>query len=100
MSNLKRMQIIAGIIAILCLVFMFPRCLEVLNDNWQRGIGFIGGVAVFGYMFGCVFGLLVNLVLHICRKNKFINAMVLTAVGIILLGFFWKVGLKIYYYLN
>ena len=102
MSNFKRMHIIAGSFAIFCLVWQFPDMRAVFDANWQRGIGFIGGVALGGYMFGCVFGLLVNLVLSIFRRgNKVINAMLLTALGIILLVFFWKVGLKIYYlYIN
>lgn len=85
MSNFKRMHIIAGIVAILCLVFMFPRCWEVFNANWQRGIGFIGGVAVGGYMFGCVLGLLVNLIPSICRKIKISKTKLMIFLGTILL---------------
>jgi hypothetical protein len=68
MSNFKRMHIIAGTLAIIFLVWMFPKCWEVLNTNWQKGIGFTAGIAMGGYMLGCVVGLLLNLILHLFHK--------------------------------
>lgn len=96
MSNFKRMHFIALIVAILCFLLGFPRCLEEINSDWQRGTGFIGGVAFGGYMFGCIYGILINLILGICRKNKVFGIILLIPIGLFLLLFAWKVFRKSY----
>ena len=61
MSNFKRMHIVAGTLAIICLLLMSSKCWDTFNDDWRRGIGFTASVVMGGYMLGCVVGLLVNL---------------------------------------
>lgn len=95
MSNLKRMNIIAISVAIALLAYMSPRCLEVLNEDLARGVGFIGGAGIGAYLFGCIIGLLVNLILYVSRKNKVVRIILLIPIGLFLLLVVWKIFLKL-----
>ena len=70
MSNFRRMSRIAGTITIICLIWQFPKWWEVLSTDWQRGTGFVAGMAIGAYLLGCVVGLLVNLIILIFRKKS------------------------------
>lgn len=68
MSNFKRMHIVAGTLAIICLIFMSSKCWNIFNDDWRRGIGFTASIAMGGYMLGCIVGLLVNMIFFLFRR--------------------------------
>ena len=86
MSNFKWIHFIAVIVALLCFLLGFPKCLEEFNSDWQRGTGFLIGVAFGGYMFGCVNGFLINLILDIYRKNKVFGIILLIPIGLFFVG--------------
>ena len=101
MSNFRRVNMIAVPVAVVLIALMFPRSLEVLNENVAKGVGFIVGSAFIGYLFGCPIGLLVNLIV---RKNKIVvsdkteldfdkldKAILLIPIGVFLLLFVWNV---------
>ena len=95
MGYYKRMNVIAIPVAIALLALMLPRCLEVFNSDWQRGIGFIGGATIASYLFGCLIGLSVNFILQV--RNKLIRIVLLIPIGVFLLVLVLKVSLKLYY---
>jgi len=95
MGYYKRMNVIAIPVAIALLALMLPRCLEVFNSDWQRGIGFIGGATIASYLFGCLIGLSVNFILQV--RNKLIRIILLIPVGLFLLLIAWKTLLKLIY---
>ena len=95
MGYYKRMNVIAIPVAIALFAFMFPRCLEVLNEDLARGVGFIGGAGIGAYLFGCLIGLSVNFILQV--RNKLIRIVLLIPIGVFLLVLVWKVSLKLYY---
>ena len=67
MSNFKRMYIIAGTVAIVSLIWLFPKWSESISQDWQGGISFTAGIAMAGYMLGCIFGLVINSLLTLFR---------------------------------
>ena len=67
MSNFKRIHIIAGTVAIVSLIWLFPKWSESISQDWQGGISFTAGIAMAGYMLGCIFGFVINLLLILFR---------------------------------
>jgi hypothetical protein len=61
------MHIIAGTVAIVSLIWLFPKWSESISQDWQGGISFTSGIAMVGYMLGCIFGLVINLLLTLFR---------------------------------
>ena len=70
MSNFKRMHILGGMLAIIFLVWQFPKCIEAFEDEWQSGVGFISSLAIGGYVFGCLLGLGLNLLKVLFEKKE------------------------------
>ena len=53
------------------MIWQFPKCWEKLLVDWQEGIGFMAGMALTGYFFGCILGAIVNVFLmFVTDKEK------------------------------
>tara|TARA_B100002019_G_scaffold280483_1_gene283492 strand:+ start:2109 stop:2300 length:192 start_codon:yes stop_codon:yes gene_type:complete len=63
------MHVIAGTMAIISLIWLFPKWIEAINQDWKSGIGFTAGIAMSGYMLGCFLGLILNLIKMLFSKS-------------------------------
>ena len=55
--------------AIISLIWLFPKWIEAINQDWKSGIGFTAGIAMSGYMLGCFLGLILNLIKMLFSKS-------------------------------
>ena len=69
MNNLRRMHMIAGSLAILCIVGNLPKIVEAFKIDWQNGISLLSTLAIGGYLLGCAMGAIVNLFIGWIRKK-------------------------------
>ena len=69
MNNFKRIHLLGGMLAIVFLVWQFPKCIDAFKEGWRSGVGFISSLALGGYLLGCLIGLGVN-VLKVLFEKK------------------------------
>mgnify|MGYP001219275638 FL=1 len=69
MINFKRIHYLAGSVALVCLIWQFPKCHEEIIEDWQLGIRFTAGVAIGAYLLGYIAGLVVNFTLLLFHKD-------------------------------
>ena len=68
MGNFKRMHVIGGSVALICLILQVPNYWKVMSEDFLSGLEFAAELAVGSYLLGCVLGLSVNLIIVFFRK--------------------------------
>lgn len=68
MGNFKRMHVIGGSVALICLILQVPNYWKVMEENFLNGLKFAAELAIGSYLLGCVLGLSVNLIMVFFRK--------------------------------
>lgn len=68
MGNFKRMHVIGGSVALICLILQVPNYWKVMDENFLNGLKFAAELAIGSYLLGCVLGLSVNLIMIFFQK--------------------------------
>jgi hypothetical protein len=63
------MHILGGTLALVCILWNFPKIMEAFKVDWQNGTSLLSTLAIGGYLLGCIMNGTINLAYAIF-KNK------------------------------
>ena len=63
------MHIQGGTLALICILWNFPKIMEAFKVDWQNGTSLLSTLAIGGYLLGCIMNGAINLAYAIF-KNK------------------------------
>ena len=63
------MHILGGTLALICILWNFPKIMEAFKVDWQNGTSLLSTLAIAGYLLGCIVSGAINLTYSIF-KNK------------------------------
>jgi len=69
-ENFRRAHLLGGTFAIVFLIWQFPNCWEQIITDWKKGSGYTASIALGGFLFGCVVGIVVNLFVALIRSSQ------------------------------
>jgi hypothetical protein len=69
MSKLRKMHILGGTLALVCILLNVSKIIEACKVDWQNGTSLLSTLAIGGYLLGCIMNGAINLTYSIF-KNK------------------------------
>jgi hypothetical protein len=69
MSKLRKMHILGGTLALVCILLNVSKIIEAFKVDWQNGTSLLSTLAIGGYLLGCIVSGAINLACSIF-KNK------------------------------
>jgi hypothetical protein len=69
MSKLRKMHILGGTLALVCILLNVSKIIEAFKVDWQNGTSLLSTLAIGGYLLGCIMSGAINLA-NTIFKNK------------------------------
>lgn len=69
MGKLRKIHILGGTLALLCILWNIFKIMEAFKIDWQKGTTLLSTLAIGGYLLGCIMSGTINLAYSIF-KNK------------------------------
>jgi hypothetical protein len=70
MSKLRKMHILAGTIALICILWNSSKIIDSFDDGWKHGASLLSTLAIGGYLLGLVMTVIINFISSISKRKK------------------------------
>ena len=64
------MHILGGTLALICILWNFPKIMEAFKVEWQNGTSLLSTLAIGGYLLGCIMSGAINLAYSMFKDKK------------------------------
>ena len=70
MNILRKMHILGGTLALICILWNFPKIMEAFKVDWQNGTSLLSTLAIGGYLLGCIVSGTINQAYSIFKDKE------------------------------
>jgi len=64
------MHILGGTLALVCILWNFPKIMEAFKVDWLNGTSLLSTLAIGGYLLGCIMSGAINLAYSIFKDKE------------------------------
>jgi hypothetical protein len=70
MSKLRKMHILGGTLALVCILLNVSKIIEAFKVDWQNGASLLSTLAIGGYFLGCIVSGAINLAFKTFKEKE------------------------------
>jgi hypothetical protein len=70
MSKLRKMHILGGTLALVCILWNVSKIIEAFKVDWQNGASLLSTLAIGGYFLGCTVSGAINLAFKTFKEKE------------------------------
>ena len=70
MGKLRKMHILGGTLALVCILWNVSKIIEAFKVDWQNGASLLSTLAIGGYFLGCIVSGAINLAFKTFKEKE------------------------------